>query len=181
MSVTHTFVSSKSDGDDDSLVQPSDWNADHEIDISPADIGAAASDHEHDYEAAGAVTAHAGAADPHTGYRLESADHSHASTGLQGGKLAQSSTHESPDTDAGTSSLHHTIGTGANQAAAGNHTHATGTEYTFSNGVKILTGSGNPEGSVTAPAGSMYLSTDGELYIKTSGSGNTGWSTNLNV
>lgn len=38
--------------------------------------------------------------------------------------LAQASTHASPDTDVSTSSLHHTIGTGANQAAAGNHTHA---------------------------------------------------------
>ena len=34
-----------------------------------------------------ALATHAGAADPHTGYRLESADHSHASTGLQGGLL----------------------------------------------------------------------------------------------
>lgn len=30
---------------------------------------------------------HVAAADPHTGYRLESADHTHQSTGLQGGKL----------------------------------------------------------------------------------------------
>lgn len=39
-------------------------------------------------------------------------------------KLAQANTHESPDTDSATTALHHTIGTGANQAAAGNHTHA---------------------------------------------------------
>jgi hypothetical protein len=45
-------------------------------------------------------------------------NHDHASN-----KLAQSNTHESADTDSGTTSLHHTIGTGANQAAAGNHTH----------------------------------------------------------
>lgn len=36
-------------------------------------------------------------------------------------QLAQANTHESPDTDTGTSSLHHTIGAGATQAAAGNH------------------------------------------------------------
>jgi hypothetical protein len=36
---------------------------------------------------------HAGLADPHTGYRLESADHTHASTGLQGGQIAYSATH----------------------------------------------------------------------------------------
>jgi hypothetical protein len=45
--------------------------------------------------------------------------HDHSSN-----KLAQANTHESADTDTATSSLHHTIGTGANQAAAGNHTHA---------------------------------------------------------
>ncbi len=33
------------------------------------------------------VSTHAGLADPHTGYRLDSADHSHQSTGLQGGQL----------------------------------------------------------------------------------------------
>jgi hypothetical protein len=37
--------------------------------------------------------------------------------------LAQSSTHASPDTDASATALHHTLGTGAFQAAAGNHTH----------------------------------------------------------
>jgi hypothetical protein len=36
------------------------------------------------------VTAHAAAGDPHTGYRLESADHTHASTGLQAGTIAHS-------------------------------------------------------------------------------------------
>lgn len=38
--------------------------------------------------------------------------------------LTQAQSHRSPDTDAGPSSLHHTVGTGANQAAAGNHGHA---------------------------------------------------------
>jgi hypothetical protein len=33
------------------------------------------------------IATHAGLADPHTGYRLESADHSHASTGAQAGQL----------------------------------------------------------------------------------------------
>ncbi len=36
---------------------------------------------------AGVITAHEALGDPHTGYRLESADHSHQSTGLQGGTL----------------------------------------------------------------------------------------------
>lgn len=43
----------------------------------------------------------------------------------------------------------------------------------------ILAGSGSPEGAVTAVVGSMYMRTDGgantTLYVKESGSGNTGW------
>lgn len=39
---------------------------------------------------AGVVSTHEAASDPHTGYRLESADHSHASTGLQAGQLGDS-------------------------------------------------------------------------------------------
>lgn len=50
--------------------------------------------------------------------------HSHdGSTARHGSKLAQAVTHETPDTDALTTSLHHTLGTGNTQAAAGNHTH----------------------------------------------------------
>lgn len=49
--------------------------------------------------------------------------HPHSGT-TNGIKLSQANTHESADTDAATSSLHHTIGTSATQAAAGNHVHA---------------------------------------------------------
>jgi hypothetical protein len=45
--------------------------------------------------------------------------------------------------------------------------------------VGILFGSGTPEGNVTAAVGSLYQRTDGgagtSLYVKESGSGNTGW------
>lgn len=105
-------------------------------------------DHDADYEATGAVATHAGLADPHTGYRLESADHSHASAGLQGGTVAHTAltavgiddhhaqvhatAHESGGGDAmavdavaATGSLR-TLGTGATQAAVGTHTHAAG-------------------------------------------------------
>lgn len=48
-----------------------------------------------------------------------------------------------------------------------------------SGGPKVLSGSGTPESAVTAPVGSVYLRTDGStsttLYVKTSGTGNTGW------
>jgi hypothetical protein len=40
-------------------------------------------------------------------------------------------------------------------------------------------GTGTPEGAVTAPVGTAYLRTDGgagtTLYVKESGTGNTGW------
>lgn len=53
-----------------------------------------------------------------------------------------------------------------------------GNELLFGS-VKALSGSGSPESSVTAPVGSLYLRTDGgagtTLYVKESGTGNTGW------
>lgn len=48
-----------------------------------------------------------------------------------------------------------------------------------SSGPVWRTGAGAPEGAVTAPVGSLYTRTDGgtstTLYVKESGSGNTGW------
>lgn len=58
-----------------------------------------------------------------------------------------------------------------NEARSGNVTEVAG--------VQIHYGSGTPEGAVTAEAGSLFLRTDGgastSLYVKESGSGNTGW------
>lgn len=46
-------------------------------------------------------------------------------------------------------------------------------------GAIIESGAGTPEAAVTAPVGSLFLRTDGgattTLYVKTSGTGNTGW------
>lgn len=46
-------------------------------------------------------------------------------------------------------------------------------------GPLLKSGTGTPEGAVTAPVGSMFLRTDGgagtSFYIKESGTGNTGW------
>jgi hypothetical protein len=46
-------------------------------------------------------------------------------------------------------------------------------------GLSIIPGAGSPEGVVTAPVGSLYLRSDGgagtTLYVKQSGTGNTGW------
>lgn len=51
--------------------------------------------------------------------------------------------------------------------------------HTTETGVKWTSGSGTPEGAVTAPVGSLFTRTDGgastTLYVKESGSGNTGW------
>jgi len=45
--------------------------------------------------------------------------------------------------------------------------------------ISITSGAGTPEGAVVAPVGSLFLRTDGgattTLYVKTSGTGNTGW------
>lgn len=48
-----------------------------------------------------------------------------------------------------------------------------------STGIRVISGTGTPEASVTANVGSIYLRTDGStgtsVYRKESGSGNTGW------
>ena len=53
--------------------------------------------------------------------------HDHSTTDGNGiwptNRLAQANTHQSPDTDASITSLHHTLGTSPTQAAAGNHAH----------------------------------------------------------
>lgn len=51
--------------------------------------------------------------------------------------------------------------------------------HTTETGVNWSSGSGSPEGVLTAPVGSLYTRTDGgastTLYVKESGTGNTGW------
>lgn len=53
----------------------------------------------------------------------------HAHNGSDAQKLSQANTHESPDTDSATTALHHTLGSGANQAAPGNHSHTLPSHY----------------------------------------------------
>lgn len=52
-------------------------------------------------------------------------------------------------------------------------------QINWDGGQKWLVGTNTPEGAVTAPVGSLYTRTNGgagtTLYIKESGSGNTGW------
>lgn len=61
--------------------------------------------------------------------------HDHSGTGSRAtNKLIQANTHQSPDTDVSTTSLHHTIGTSATQAAAGNHIHSSTLQNSFAAG-----------------------------------------------
>ena len=80
--------------------------------------------------------------------------HDH-STNVFGGKLVQASTHESPDTDAATSSLHHTLGSSATQAAAGSHAHIGMGTVT-----NVYAGAGLTGGPITT-SGSLALPTLG--------------------
>lgn len=67
-----------------------------------------------------------------------------------------------------------------NNAIVGN-INTTGSSTRFSTTATVFFGSGagSPEGSVTAPVGSVYTRTDGgagtTLYVKETGTGNTGW------
>jgi hypothetical protein len=104
---------------------------------------------------------------------LESDDHSHASTGAQAGQLAQANTHQSPDTDSAAGSLHHTIGTGANQAAAGNHIHNGFTVITKSadQDVTNAQNTNDTELQFAVTAGKHYIV---RLFLLTSGNNTTG-------
>jgi hypothetical protein len=59
--------------------------------------------------------------EPQSGYHTAGLHDHHVDT--EGGQLAQANTHQAPDTDGGVSSLHHTLGSSAFQAAAGDHSH----------------------------------------------------------
>lgn len=117
MPITHPYVSAKPDSGDDGEVSSTEWNAahsvpehdelgglgqdDHTIYLKEKDSGGLASEipaHAHTSAAEGgdlavatdistAVSNHAAASDPHAGYRLESADHSHQNTGAQAGQV----------------------------------------------------------------------------------------------
>jgi hypothetical protein len=65
-------------------------------------------------------------------------------------------------------------------ASVGNFIFGTATKgLQFPGGLIWRTGTGTPEGAVTAPVGSLFTRTDGgastTLYVKETGAGNTGW------
>jgi hypothetical protein len=61
----------------------------------------------------------------------------------------------------------------------GSFTPISGAGVDFAEGPIIRAGSGSPEGVLVAPVGSLYLRSDGgagtSMYVKESGTGNTGW------
>jgi hypothetical protein len=65
----------------------------------------------------------------------------------------QSESHNSPDTDTSASALHHTIGTGANQAAAGNHVHPGVYEPANANIQSHIASTANPHGVTKSQVG----------------------------
>lgn len=60
----------------------------------------------------------------HTHTATEIGAHTHPDYAATSHTHTQATSHTTPDTDAAATSLHHTLGTGATQAAAGNHTHS---------------------------------------------------------
>lgn len=69
-------------------------------------------------------------------------------------------------------------GAGLRMRNTGTITWTTGTDATSAADIIIDIGTASPEGSITANPGSLYLrnnSGTGEMWLKTSGTGNTGW------
>jgi len=69
------------------------------------------------------------------------------------------------------------VGFGTNITLDCSNGFVTAVKHAFASGVQITTGTGSPEGVVTAPIGSLFLRADGpSSYVKQLGTGNTGWS-----
>ena len=73
-------------------------------------------------------------------------DHDHSGEGERATqKLKQLVTHEDVDTDLSPQSIHHTLGTGPNQAAPGNHVHDYSSGEIFNQPYQICTSNTRPE------------------------------------
>lgn len=102
---------------------------------------------------------------------LRGHDHSGLDTITSGPKLSQANTHQNADTDSSPSALHHTLGSGANQAAPGNHTH---TVAQVPQHYRICTSTSRPSPYL----GLMIFETDTNLVqVWANYDGSTGWHT----
>jgi hypothetical protein len=110
MSVTHNPKAGE-------LAGEADWLGEHVVDLTAADVGAATAAHDHDadYEASGAVTAHEAAGDPHTGYQRES-------------EKAQASGYASLDGSTKVPIAQVPTGSTGSTVSLGNHSHPGGSE-----------------------------------------------------
>lgn len=81
----------------------------------------------------------------------------------------QAQSHNSPDTDSSTSAIHHTLGTGANQAATGNHTHAGVYEPADSNIQAHLISTSNPHSVTKAQVGLSNVTNDAQIPLTQKG------------
>jgi hypothetical protein len=99
-------------------------------------------------------------------------DHSGSTTDTtKGPKLNQVNTHQSADTDSSPTAIHHSLGTGANQAAAGNHIHdysvITNTPY------RVVTSTTHPSSPFL---GEMIFETDTNFFrVWSTIGGTTAW------
>jgi hypothetical protein len=116
MAVAVVHATSAAGPNDPSKQVSSDaWNEEHAI----TGLGSAAEADVEDFETAGAVTTHVGLADPHTQYTKES----DLATVATSGAYADLSGKPTLGTAAAKN-----VGTGADEVAAGNHTHPGGSE-----------------------------------------------------
>jgi len=84
-------------------------------------------------------------------------DHSGPPGQFSTSKLKQENTHESNDKDQSADALHHTLGGGANQAAAGNHAHDYMGPSIFNKPISICTSTTRPQSPIQ---GQMIVETD---------------------
>lgn len=81
--------------------------------------------------------------------------------------------------DDGANTITIVLDTATALAWAALHRFAAGIRIGGTSGPLVLTGTGTPEGAVAAPVGSQFMREDGgagtSLYVKESGTGNTGW------
>lgn len=88
--------------------------------------------------------------------QVHAAKATHLHDGVDGtAKLAQANTHENVDTDSAKTALHHTLGKGANQAAAGDHQHQA--EEILNLGYRLATSTSRP---ASPTLGTTIIETD---------------------
>jgi len=68
-----------------------------------------------------------------------------------------------------------TLVSGTNIRTINGETLLGSTDLTISGAEAPITGTGSPEGSVTANPGRLYVEDTNEIYLKVTGTGNTGW------